>query len=171
MVAELRVEAHQLDLGGERRAGQRQHLVDDVRQRQQRRPDVERGAVVAHRASLPPVTRVALEDLHAMAGGSQADRHGEAADARPDDDDVASATAPPAPRPRPSGSIAAPPTERDEAVAEERGEAERLHRAHERVLGDERGIGSAAGSTTSSSSHHAQPGDEPPGEVDDGMPR
>ncbi len=88
MIAELRVEAHQLNLLGQRRAGQSQHIVELIRQGEERRADVEREAVTLTHSKLSAHHIVAFEHVHPMADRSQSDCGAKATDASADDGDV-----------------------------------------------------------------------------------
>ena len=105
----------EIDLLVERRPGEEEDLVEDVRQRQQRRPDIEGEAVLLERREFPADHVVAFEQRDGMASGAQSDGCSEPTDATTDHHDTAThrSTLPRITLPAAtaaSGSIPSPPT-------------------------------------------------------------
>ena len=85
-VPDLRVEPHEFELVGERGARQPEQLVEDVRQREQGRTELERVAAFLQRGELAADHRIALDQLDLVPSGCQPDGGCQPPDPRSDDD-------------------------------------------------------------------------------------
>ncbi len=164
MIGELGIESDELDLLVERRASRTEDLVEEVRQRHQRRPDVERVAVSHVCGELAADDVVAFEHRHVMAERSQPNRRRQAADAAPDDHNLlgghhlaplrlqqgsdpccnpGSGTEFPGECCGGDREHAESTDDRDDGITEVTGETDRLHHAHVGVFANEGTVGVA----------------------------